>query len=275
MLFSKVLHVASLLFAPGARTQARQSTMAAPSSKQSPSNQKMHESDADENRLKDPPPSSLPAPPAAAAASTAAASASAPPSYKKSESCESYVLAKQLLNHDNFEEALAVIEDQLMTTTAEIRASLGLDASSNANTTNVHAELETEIELHEALAPLHYLYGTTLLYSLEEAKEDGNDTGAMMTAAGAQAATTATPAAASAPADPTNPWAHLSGPAESAAPPAAAEPQAAADAAQAEDIQIAWENLEAARTIVEKMLLLATTGTTSTVSETEVAKLQL
>ena len=46
------------------------------------------------------------------------------------------------------------------------------------------------------------------------------------------------------------------------------------DDANAEDIQIAWENLEAARTIVEKMLSLATTKA-STLSESDVTKLQL
>ena len=236
--------------------------MAAPPNKQSPSNQKMHESGTQENMLKDPPPASVP--PAAAASPPPAAT---PPSYKKSESCESYVLAKQLLNNDNFEEALTVIEEELIRTTTEIRLSLGLSPTPDPATTN--ADLETEIELHEALAPLHYLYGTTLLYSLEEAKGDGNDTGAMMTEAGARASTTATPAAASM--DPTNPWAHLSEP-NTAANNAASGEDAAATA---EDIQIAWENLEAARTIVEKMLLQASTAISSGMSEMQVAKLQL
>ena len=135
--------------------------------------------------------------------------------------------------------------------------------------------------------------GTTLLYSLEEAKDDGNDNGAMMTEVGAAAATTvaasmesAAEGASAASPDPTNPWAHLSEPASatgSAA--AAAVPETnnnnANDNANAEDIQIAWENLEAARTIVEKMLLqqattmTMTTSSSSGMSETEVAKLQL
>lgn len=201
-------------------------------------------------------------------------------------------MAKQLLNADNFEEALTVIEDELVRTTAEIRLGLGLGSENTNNNTN--AELETEIELHEALAPLHYLYGTTLLYSLEEAKDDGNDNGAMMTEVGAAAATTvATPASTSAPEgasvspDPTNPWAHLSEPSSTNSATATAVSEtnndndndnsedANANDVTAEDIQIAWENLEAARTIVEKMLLQATTMTSSALSETELAKLQL
>ena len=236
--------------------------MAAPSNKQSPSNQKMQESGAPS--LKDPPQASVP--PAAAAASASPS----PPSYTTSEKCESYILAKQLLNNDNFEEALTIIEEELIRTTAEIRANLGLTDPATTN-----ADLETEIELHEALAPLHYLYGTTLLYSLEEAKGDGNDAGAMMTEAGAVAATTTTPAAA----DPTNPWAHLSAQSEANSGDnnnnnnnnAAGSDDAVATA---EDIQIAWENLEAARMIVEKMLLQAT-STATNLSELQVAKLQL
>lgn len=239
--------------------------MAAPPNKQSPSNQKMHESGTQENRLKDPPPTSIP--PAAVACPSPAAT---PPSYTKSETCESYVLAKQLLNNDNFEEALTVIEEELIRTTTEIRLSLGLSPTPDPAATNT--DLETEIELHEALAPLHYLYGTTLLYSLEEAKGDGNDTGAMMTEAGARASTTATPMAAAAAAsmDPTNPWAHLS------EPNTGVNNESGDDAAAtAEDIQIAWENLEAARTIVEKMLLQATTAISCGMLEIQVAKLQL
>jgi len=241
--------------------------MAAPPSKQSPSNQKMHDSGtSNQNQLKDPPPSSLPLPVAAAAS----ASLQVPtPTYKTSESSESYVVAKQLLNADNFEDALAVIEEELVKTTTAIRMSLGLSLDATAD-----ADLETEIELHEALAPLHYLYGTTLLYSIEESKDDGNDTGAMMTEAAAKASTTASTAAATpegASIDSNNPWAHLTGPSDSA--PAAPEANNNDDA-NAEDIQIAWENLEAARTIVEKMLSLATTKA-STLSESDVTKLQL
>ena len=244
--------------------------MAAPSSKQSPSNQKMLESGTPaENKLKDPPPASLKTPPPAAAptfvasASPASVVAPSPPSYTRSETSEAYILAKQLLNNDNFEEALTIIEEELIKTTSEIREGLGL----GYNPTNF-AEIEAEIELHEALAPLHYLYGTTLLYSLEEAKGDGN---AMMTEAAARASTTA-----SAPTptpDPNNPWAHLSEPAGAAA---AAPTPAGGEDANAEDIQIAWENLEAARTIVEKMLLHFTTTTNpNAMSELQIAKLQL
>lgn len=210
--------------------------MAAPPSKQSPSNQKMHESDpTDDRRLKDPPPSAR------------------MPTYESSESSEAYTVAKQLLNADNFEAALSIIEEELLQTTEHIKSA---------------GTIRTEdVELHESLAPLHYLYGTTLLYSLEEAKDENTNAQGMMTEEATKATNEAKPAAAAA-AHPSNPWAHLSSPAEEQQP-----PPPSADDTMAEDIQIAWENLEAARTIVEKLLLQETT--TSTKTEPEIAKLQL
>ena len=263
--------------------------MAAPSSKQSPSNQKMKESESagsNKAQLKDPPPSSLPAA-AVSAAATATAGDDAPAkatpkkvdplSYRASETSESYFVAKQLLNNDDFEGALNVIEEALHKTTKEIRENLGLtDAGENTD-----ADLETEIQMHEALGPLHYLYGTTLLYSLEEARDDGNGTAAMMmTEEGVQASTTATTttampgaaAAAAAAPDSSNPWAHLGAAAANNDSPS----NAVAAEADPEDIAIAWENLEAARAIVEKILTRATTETGDNgLSEHYVAKLQL
>jgi hypothetical protein len=160
-----------------------------------------------------------------------------------------------------------------------------------------------DVELHESIAPLHYLYGTTLLYSIEEAK-DGNDANAMTTINATvvpsgeaenqddeeeeeeQEDSKPSPeekaaAAGAGPQDSNNtnnPWAHL--PSSKNITPAVASAAAAAaagpeeeeeegyeyyddDAPQpsqgddaAEDIQIAWENLEAARTIVERMVTL-------------------
>lgn len=243
--------------------------MAAPPSKQSPSNQKMHET-PNENRLKDPPPSSLASPPvAAAAAAIPSKKETTSPSYKKSESSEQYALAKVLLNEDKFDDALYVIEDELQQTTLAIRESLGMHLCRTETTTEAEAELQREVDLHEALAPFHYLYGTTLLYSIEEGRDDGNDTGAMMTEVGAMASasttasTTLAAAEGGAPPDPAG---------DGEAEPGKAEALAMA---AAEDIQYAWENLEAARTIVEKILLQGTTTKVCSLSETEVTKLQL
>ena len=257
--------------------------------------------------LKDPP-SSLSTAGAATATATRTSSGDgvastntstdAVPTYHSSETSANYVLAKQLLNAGNFEDALSAIEQQLMETEKAVRRSTSRTTTDNSNNDN---EQVVDVELHESLAPLHYLYGTTLLYSLEEAKDDGNDnTGgmAMMTEAAANAATTTTagagttagtnninehkaavsqeetPAAGSA--DPINPSAHL----PSSSDPA---PQTDSNNEMAEDIQYAWENLEAARTIVVRMLTntaLDVSNTTNTkhsagLKTPEVAKLQL
>jgi len=253
---------------------------------------------------------------------TADATADAVPTYHSSETSANYILAKQLLNAGSFEDALSAIEQQLVETEKAVRRST--NASSSAGTaSSTDNEQIVDVELHESLAPLHYLYGTTLLYSLEEAKDDGNDNAggmAMMTEAAAKATSTTnttagagvdtdtdtntdtnttagtgtnttagtnnsetavsqegTPAAASA--DPTNPWAHLA----SSSPEPAPQTDNGNGNEMAEDIQYAWENLEAARTIVVRML----TNTAPEVSNTttsqssvdlkspEVAKLQL
>eukprot|EP00532_Pseudo-nitzschia_australis_P011687 CAMPEP_0168222608 /NCGR_PEP_ID=MMETSP0140_2-20121125/10762_1 /TAXON_ID=44445 /ORGANISM="Pseudo-nitzschia australis, Strain 10249 10 AB" /LENGTH=776 /DNA_ID=CAMNT_0008152223 /DNA_START=55 /DNA_END=2387 /DNA_ORIENTATION=- len=328
---------------------------AAPPSKQSPSNQEMRQSEdsrtndtkhQQEKRppattttmatatttttmLKDPPASVSTAGAATASGdgvanvdATADATADAVPTYHSSETSANYILAKQLLNAGSFEDALSAIEQQLVETEKAVRRST--NASSSAGTaSSTDNEQIVDVELHESLAPLHYLYGTTLLYSLEEAKDDGNDNAggmAMMTEAAAKATSTTnttagagvdtdtntdtntnttagtgtnttagtnnsetavsqegTPAAASA--DPTNPWAHLA----SSSPEPAPQTDNGNGNEMAEDIQYAWENLEAARTIVLRML----TNTAPEVSNTttsqssvdlkspEVAKLQL
>jgi hypothetical protein len=287
--------------------------MAAPPAKPSPSNQEVkqqaHDSDVaattatttttTTTESKNPTTTiQLKAPPSysvkAAAPATAAAAAMTVPSYESTESCESYKLAKQLLNNGNFEEALSVLEEEIEST-KEILSTVLSDST-----------MMDDVELHESIAPLHYLYGTTLLYSIEEAK-DGNDANAMTTINA-----TVVPSgeaenqddeeeeekeeeedskpspeekAAAAAAEPqdsnntSNPWAHL--PSSKNTTPAVASAVAAVAAAgpeedeeegyeyydedapqpsqgddAAEDIQIAWENLEAARTIVERMVTL-------------------
>ena len=78
------------------------------------------------------------------------------------------------------------------------------------------------VEVHEALAPLYYLYGSTLLYSVEESEDLVN-----VNADGSVA----------------------DGNAEDNA----ANDYMDAQLQQAEDLQIAWENLDLARTIMQRM----------------------
>jgi hypothetical protein len=250
-----------------------------------------------EIQLKAPPSYSSVAAAAAVAASADATNAAVPadsaPTYEGTERSEHFWLARELLNNGNFEEALSVIEEELESTKSRLMATAGACAM--------------DVELHESIAPLHYLYGTTLLYSIEEAK-DGNDANAMTTIdatvvpshqgqndeeeeddddgeeeedeeqeddskpAAVNKTQEEEPVATAGPVmDDSNPWAHLPS-SSSTIPMVAAAAAAAAPSPEvqeegeyaggpaagddAEDIQIAWENLEAARTILERMLTL-------------------
>lgn len=122
------------------------------------------------------------------------------PSYEDSEQSGNYVLAKNFLNDGDFEQALTTIEE-------------GIEGTKSILASNDKVDMEDYISLHESLAPFHYLYGTTLLYSIEES----NDTN--MTTSGDGG-------------DDENP-----------------------DAEEvADDMQIAWENLDTARTILQNMM---------------------
>jgi hypothetical protein len=110
------------------------------------------------------------------------------------------VLAKNFLNDGDFEQALTTIEEGIEGTKSILAGNDNLDT-----------------EFHESLAPFHYLYGTTLLYSIEES----NDTNMTTSGGGGEE-------------DPDD---------------ENADAEEAAD-----DMQIAWENLEAARTILENMM---------------------
>jgi tetratricopeptide (TPR) repeat protein len=255
--------------------------MAAPDSKPSPTNQPGVQEPSKEEEpisktvtvtvdppgLKDPPPSSQapPTPARAAAAASLSTSSLLPsptllpfqqttsssllPTYESSETSENYINGKQLLADGDFEQALAVIEDGILTTSTMV-ASAGLDAV-----------------LHESMAPFHYLYGTTLLYSIEES----NDSQEQVTMMGNGDAT----ANANATVEPDHQHQEEE---EAASVPAVASAAAAAapsdqpdgndndnqgqgptDEDNADDMQIAWENLEAARTIVELLLSHGTT----------------
>mmetsp|Transcript_10001 Transcript_10001/g.12690 ORF Transcript_10001/g.12690 Transcript_10001/m.12690 type:complete len:558 (+) Transcript_10001:67-1740(+) len=85
----------------------------------------------------------------------------APLTYSNVQKSSFYVKAKDMLQTGEFELALSKIE-------AGITALLSLQT--------------TPDEMHESVAPLYYLYGTTLLYSIEESQE--NPENSMLTAEG-------------------------------------------------------------------------------------------
>jgi len=233
------------------RVKKKEQTMAASSGKQpSPSNQSVSEAAAAAaaaaaasaggtgggvdngaaGRPKDPPPA------AAAADNSAKASAggsTVEPTYEDSEKSEQYVLAKALLNDGDFEQALAAVEEGIEQTRAVLMSLKDVE--------------EAGIELHPSLAPFHYLYGTTLLYQIEES--DDNGFGQSMTVADAaqpQAETGADGATA-------DPAAAFAAAMAASAPEEADASAAPQPAPPAEDMEIAWENLDTARAIVQAM----------------------
>jgi hypothetical protein len=77
------------------------------------------------------------------------------PTYETSEQSIYYEIAKQHLSNGDFESALSAIEEGINVTKAL------LDQNCEGDPT-----------MHESMAPFHYLYGTTLLYSIEESADD-------------------------------------------------------------------------------------------------------
>ena len=135
-------------------------------------------------KLKDPPPSPSETP-------TPSDSPTAP-TYATSKASRHYVVAKTLLNEGDFETALTTLEEGM----AALQQQQQLKEEDSA--------------LHPSLAPFHYLYGTTLLYSMEESSQE--DAMAIPSSNGE------------------------------------------ADEEEADDLQIAFEHLEAARLILETII---------------------
>ncbi len=133
--------------------------------------------------------------------------------YESSETSEKYILAKSLLASGEFEQSLGLTEEAIQETRAMLE-SQGVG----------------DTDLHESMAPFHYLYGTTLLYSIEES----NDT--QMTVA------------------PSDGDVNVDADADPESPPDEGEEAPSSNDQFVEDMEIAWENLDTARNIVEAML---------------------
>lgn len=94
----------------------------------------------------------------ASPAAAAAAAAFVLPTYESVEGSKRYLVAKTLLSEGDFEAAMMTIEEGL----EEIKEQLLADGSMS----------EDAVGVHPAMGPFHYLYGTTLLYSVEESTDD-------------------------------------------------------------------------------------------------------
>lgn len=182
----------------------------------------------------------------AAAPST---SKNTPPNYFSTKSSKAYTLAYKLLNSDNFQDALSTLETALKFTVQILRA----DHDKTANAKKGDEEEEDCMELHESLAPLYYLYGSTLLYSVEESD-------VMMAGSGQQQQqpTGGAPHDNSPPPDfeVDNQQQQQEEPEMMSTNPTFGEyeqPPQEAPSDPTEDLQIAWENLETARSIVTKL----------------------
>lgn len=201
-------------------------TMAAPSNKPSPTNRPVEgvdkTSDAAAAFV-----AAKPAPEAVVASAPEAAPAKPDPSddpidtptYQSVESGDVYLLAKRHLNKGEFEEAMSVIEEGIRDTQELLK--------------KITNSPDGDFTLHESMAPFHYLYGTTLLYSIEETDQEMTTAGSAVSTAVVSGDQAALPGVA-----------------------AAAEQEQDEDGEgvqTAEDMQIAWENLETARQIMEKM----------------------
>ena len=76
-------------------------------------------------------------------------------------------MSKQLLSSGSLDDALSTLEMTLQLSREILVSSLNHNKNDNSTKPDIEED-DVNIELHESLAPLYYLYGTTLLYSVEE-----------------------------------------------------------------------------------------------------------
>lgn len=79
--------------------------------------------------------------------------------YLTTKHSSAYKAAKTHLSSGDLDTCLSLVEAQLV----ELKGLIGASSSNEAANQD-----DDDADLHEALCPLHYLYGTTLLYLVEE-----------------------------------------------------------------------------------------------------------
>jgi tetratricopeptide (TPR) repeat protein len=168
------------------------------------------------------------------------------PSYESSEESVYYKTAKALLQSGDFETALSTIEDGIEWTKQQLIQNATTNGWKEAmSTTAVVTTTTTTTDLyslHESLAPFHYLYGTTLLYSIEEST-DGLQP--LTTVEGGS--TIMVPDE-----DDDDDNEHSAGGGTYGS--SNDQDENEESPVTVEDIEIAWENLDTARTILEQMI---------------------
>ena len=164
------------------------------------------------------------------------------PTYLTTKSSKAYTLSKQLLASGSLDDALSTLEMAL-----QLSRDMLTNAFSNNNNNGKEEEDGVNIELHESLAPLYYLYGTTLLYSVEESDVMmANDQTKINGAAAATADIDVPPEDEKVGAEQSVNGGY--GEEEDDG----GEVQEVSD--PTEDLQIAWENLDLARSIVTRLV---------------------
>jgi hypothetical protein len=179
------------------------------------------------------------------------------PTYQSSKMSVAYAQAKYDLENGDFDAALSVIEGELTKTMEQVGSH----------------------DFHAALAPLYYMYGTTLLYSVEESAQDAM---AMTVPQGDDSSSHPEQAEVSAVevvndnADEEEEAATMAVNGDNEGEENPVAPPATLVDTSAEDLQIAWENLEMSRSILDKLLDPCTAGGSDydslSADETEMAR---
>jgi len=222
--------------------------MAAPSNNPSPTNRPLDDSkatDADAPAAK--------ADDVAVAENNTAAVTESPPTYESVEASDVFLLAKQHLADGKFEDGMTVIEEAIRDTQEVLKR-----LSGNPN---------EDFSCHESLAPLHYMYGTTLLYQIEESDQEVTTAGSAVSTAvvsGEQAAAASPAEDDDGPTIRANDYDNDN-----------QDNQMASAEDMAEDMEIAWENFEAARAITEEFLVSNTNNELTDKLELDLAQIHL
>jgi hypothetical protein len=109
------------------------------------------------------------------AVTTDVTATTSPPCYLSTKHSVQYTLAKSKLSSGELDECLLIVERQLVEVKSSLMSSSIKDADSAedkdgdaTDSKDNNGGDDKDLELHEALCPLYYLYGTTLLYLVEE-----------------------------------------------------------------------------------------------------------
>lgn len=175
-------------------------------------------------------------PPEDAAAATATTESTVPPTYESVEASELYQTALALMKEGEFEDCIDLVErgiDELKETLL-----LALEQQQEEG-----ASLDGSVDVHPSMAPYYYLYGTALLYKVEEQDMNSGAVGGSGVVVAADAA--ASSGGGDAEDDEEGQEYYHAGDGED-------EEEDAAD--KVEDLQVAWEFLESARGLLETLV---------------------